>query len=239
MKEELNHLIELQAIDLQIQAMDQELAGGIADLESRQAETATKKEKSEAYSTKITDGEQRRRELEAAMEDELVHLKDRQTKLMNVQTNKEYQSLLKEIEDSKKQNKEREEEVVHLMEQAEELLQKITELNNVIKAEEDLLAEEEEKVSKDTKKVTTKKKKVEKSRTTRANKVSDSIRRRYDQLRERRNGLAVVGVTNGVCMGCYMSLPPQQFNEVLRGDQLHTCPTCQRMVYHLPPAEDN
>ena len=50
-------------------------------------------------------------------------------------------------------------------------------------------------------------------------------------LLSKRAGLAVVRTVDGVCQGCYMSIPPQQFNEVRKGDRLMACPTCQRMLY--------
>ena len=55
-----------------------------ADLEKRQSSIAEKKEQLDSHTTIIQEGEQRRRELEAEMDDEIVHIKDRQTKLMNV-----------------------------------------------------------------------------------------------------------------------------------------------------------
>ncbi len=55
---------------------------------------------------------------------------------------------------------------------------------------------------------------------------------KYDLLRDRRNGLAIVNVLGGVCQGCFMNLPPQQYNILLRGDKMLDCPSCQRMLYH-------
>ena len=53
-------------------------------------------------------------------------------------------------------------------------------------------------------------------------------------VREGRNGLAVVNVVQGVCQGCFMSIPPQKFNLLLKGDQIFDCPTCQRILYYRP-----
>lgn len=238
MKEDLSQLIALQDIDLLIKKLDDEMAADYADLEKRQASIADKRGLLNNHTSTIEEGEQRRRELEAEMEDEIAHIKDRQTKLMNVQTNREYQSLLKEIEEAKKLNKTREAEIVDLMEQAERLQQKITEQNNVCQSEEDLLNEAKGKVDELAADIDKKKAKYQKKRNTQAKKIKASLLRRYDQLREKRNGLAITGVTNGVCQGCYMNIPPQQFNEVLRGDQLLSCPTCQRMMFHQPEIEE-
>ena len=67
-----------------------------------------------------------------------------------------------------------------------------------------------------------------------ATKINTPVLRKYDMLRERRNGKAIVPVTKGVCQGCFMSIPPQQFNDILRGDKMLNCPTCQRILYHQP-----
>ena len=58
------------------------------------------------------------------------------------------------------------------------------------------------------------------------------LNNKYDILRNRRNGLAIVNVLDGVCQGCFMNLPPQQYNMLLRGDKLLDCPSCQRMIYY-------
>lgn len=238
MKEDLSQLVALQNIDLQIKKLEDEMSSDYADIETRQISIAEKREQLNIHTSTIEEGEQRRRELEAEMEDEIVHIKDRQTKLMNVQTNREYQSLLKEIEEAKKLNKTRETEIVDLMEQAERLQTKITEQNNICQAEEDLLNEAKAKVDDIASGIDKKKVKFQKKRNTQAKKIKASLLRRYDQLREKRNGLAITGVTTGVCQGCYMNIPPQQFNEVMRGDQLLSCPTCQRMMFHQPKIEE-
>jgi hypothetical protein len=36
-----------------------------------------------------------------------------------------------------------------------------------------------------------------------------------------------------------MTAPPQQYNEVRRGDQICSCPACQRILYHQSPAEES
>jgi len=238
LKEDLSRLIALQEIDLQIKKLDDELAKGHADINKRQTSITEKREKIVRHSLTIENAEKRRKELEAEIEAEVTHIKDRQSKLMNVQTNREYQSLLKEIEESKKNNKRREEEIVQLMEQVETLQKKVSDQENVCKAEEQLLLEVDEKIALLAQETKEKREKLEKTREQQVKKIPDNLRRRYDQLLAKRNGLAITGVINGVCQGCFMNIPAQQFNEVLRGEQLLSCPTCQRMMFHQSPAQE-
>ncbi|MCK9295906.1 MAG: C4-type zinc ribbon domain-containing protein [Desulfobulbaceae bacterium] len=239
MKEDLSRLIALQEIDLQIKKLDDGLANGHAEIIKRQASIAEKKEKIIKHRSTIENAENRRKELETEIESEVAHIKDRQSKLMNVQTNREYQSLLKEIEEAKKSNKRREEEIVLLMEQVESLQKKVEEQGNVCNSEEKLLTEAEEKIALLSQETQEKKGKLEKTREQQVKKIPENLRRRYDQLLDKRNGLAITGVINGVCQGCFMNIPAQQFNEVLKGEQLLFCPTCQRMMFHQTPAKED
>lgn len=232
MKEEIQNLIELQTIDLAVYKIDQKMAAGLTELDERQLEIEANKSSIGDYQEQLELGEKRCRELEAIIADEQERIKDRQTKLMNIQTNREYQSILKEIEDTKASNKHNEDEMLILIEQIESMQNKIVDITEKCAADEEKLAAESKVIKDAAAKLETKKKKIIKTRNTQAKKVNEKIFKRYETLKERRNGLAVAGVTNGVCQGCNMNIPPQMFNELLKEDSILSCPTCNRMMYH-------
>jgi hypothetical protein len=238
LKDDIAQLRELQEIDLQIIQLDAEIASGNTTLVKRKSAIEKYQEDIAALQQKIDENGKRRRDLEAELEDDLSRIKDRQSKLMNVQTNREYQSLLKETEDSKKANKRREEELVALMEHDEALKAKIEEKNNLCTGEETLFAEEREKVEDQAAKLSSKKEKIIKSRKTKSKDVPANILKKYDILKDRRNGIAVVSVTNGVCTGCFMNIPPQLINELLKEEKMHCCPTCHRIIYHQADTQE-
>jgi len=232
LKEIIANLTDLQSIDRQIRELDMEMAAGVGELDERRAQIKENRDSIVDYGERLEAGEKRTRELEALIEDDSAKLKDRQAKLMSVQTNREYQSILKEIEDAKQQNKQREEELVLLMEQTDSIRKKIEELTTLCDNEEAALVEEEEAVAARAKKLEAKKNKIKKSRNKQAKLVDSKYLTRYERLLEKRNGLAVAAVTNGVCSGCNMNIPPQLFNNLLREDEILSCPTCNRMMYH-------
>ena len=209
MKANISHLRELQAIDLKISTLDKEIAAGSAEIDNRRASLDGHKDTLAQLNAKIAANEQRRRELEAELEAEGDKIKDRQAKLMNVQTNREYQSILKETEDGKKSNTQREEAVVHLMEQIEALTAQIEEENKIMKTRE-----------------------------SKASAVSASLLKKYTAIRDKRNGLAIVPVTGGVCRGCFMNIPPQLYNDLMKEDKLISCPTCHRIMFHEVETEE-
>lgn len=238
MKEAIKNLMDLQAIDLDVQKIDGQMADGHGEL------LAIKKRIEDGFTTiddykeQFEQGDKRRRELEATLADESERIKDRQTKLMSIQTNREYQSILKEIEDTKTANLQREEELTLLMEQSELIQKKIEELGKRCTDMEAQLEEDTKRVAQEAAKLESEKSKITKTRDAQAKKVDAKYLHRYEMLRSKRNGLAVTGVTRGVCRGCNMNIPPQMFNRLLKEQELLTCPTCNRMMYHLPEIEE-
>lgn len=77
------------------------------------------------------------------------------------------------------------------------------------------------------------KREVEQSRQSISSRVRPDILRIYAMVFSKR-GNAVAEITNGVCRGCHISLPPQLYNQILRAERVFQCPNCQRIL--MPPA---
>jgi uncharacterized protein len=67
-----------------------------------------------------------------------------------------------------------------------------------------------------------------------ASQLANDLISRYELIFSRRGGTAVVEVSGGICQGCYMNIPPQLGNEIIKNDKLHLCPSCQRIIYVKP-----
>jgi hypothetical protein len=70
-----------------------------------------------------------------------------------------------------------------------------------------------------------------------ASQVTGDLISRYDLIFSRRGGTAVVEVAAGICQGCFMNIPPQLWNEIIRNEKLHLCPSCQRILFVKPVEE--
>jgi len=232
LNEEISQLTLLQVIDHIIDNIDSDIHEEQDALDTKNGELAERESSITILTEKIEALEKERRMLEVEVADEMVHVKDRQSKMMQVQTGREQTALLKEIEDGKKGVKEKEDKIVAILEEVEQLTADIEENKNLFKGETELLLEETEKVKKAIAAINKKKKTQEKKRKAQAKKLKPQLLKKYDTLRAHRNGLGVVNVLAGVCQGCFMAIPPQQYNLLLRGDQHFDCPTCQRIMYH-------
>ncbi len=235
MNEFLTQLVALQALDLQIDQIDNAVKVEQNGLDERISALAARETLITSLEEQITSEQSESRTLEAEMADKMDHVRERQSKMMQVQTGREQTALLKEIEDAKKAAKDNEEKIVVLMESTEKLTTQIEEEKNLLKGEKELVTEETEKVRKKIESINRGKKTKDNVRNKQAKEIKPSVLKKYDTLRQRRNGLAVVNVLDGVCQGCFMSIPPQKYNVLLRGDQMFDCPICQRLMYHEAP----
>ena len=232
MNELIEQLVALQEMDLVIDKIDSEIKQEQDGLDGRIASLVEREGRINEQEVLIEELEKERRTLEDEMADKIAHVKERQSKMMQVQTSREQTALLKEIEDAKKNVKENEEKIVSIMEQVENLTTKTTEEKNILKTEKSLVNEEKKKVKSVISELSKGKKTKINKRNKQAGEVNGTMIQKYELLRERRNGLAIVNVLEGVCQGCFMNLPPQKYNMLLRGDQVLECPSCQRLMYH-------
>lgn len=231
MKEEMERLIDLQQIDSEIAGFDKAIAKCEDELAKREQSIEQKQEKLATLQAKIERLSEKQKENQEEHEQATARVKDRQNKMLLVQTSREHQALLKEIEENKKLAKDTEERALQFIEQLEQLEVEAKGLNNQCKGEQDLLKKEQQSSAKEIKRLATAKKSIEGERAAKVAAVQPNYIQRYTKLIDRRSGLAVVAVQDSICLGCHMTLPPQQVNEVMKGDKLNICPTCQRILY--------
>lgn len=233
MKEEIGKLIALQEFDTELAGFDQEIERVKQELADREQVVRDKEALAVQCRQQAAKLEQSRSDIKENGAEAAERIKERQGKMMQVQTSREHQALLKEIEAAKKLIKESEEQQLQVMEEAEAEENRAAELENICKGENKLLAEETVKTEDAVKKLKTRRTTVLNKRNKLAQDIPSSRMKRYDKLLKKRKGLAVVRVMDAVCQGCFMTVPPQQYNEALKGNQLCTCPACQRILYYL------
>ena len=64
-----------------------------------------------------------------------------------------------------------------------------------------------------------------------ATKVPADVLRRYEMIRNKRQGMGMAAIKEGSCSGCFVVLTPQQVIAIQRGDEFAQCPRCQRILY--------
>jgi predicted nucleic acid-binding Zn-ribbon protein len=152
-------------------------------------------------------------------------------KLDNIKSNKEYKAALKEIEDLKKGKFLTEEKTIQLMEEIEELEKRCLEnKDSQTKLELDFKKDNHE-IEQELRALDRDLKKLEEKGRSLSEAMDRDLLKRYLFIKERKGGQAISPVIGGVCQSCHLGIPPQKFNELIRGDDLMTCPNCNRMMY--------
>lgn len=235
---ELINLISLQSVDLEIRGLmqvQQELPESMKGLESKFAEVqalAAEKQKELEEIRK----QHRQLESEMAMLDEGI-TRSRQ-RLMEIKDNIEYKAMLKEIAFKEDRKDQKETEILEVLEKIETRSTDLVSLNQEVASRQEVLdkmrAEVQAEIDEQSEKLNllqTQRQEIKKA-------ISKQLLKRYDFIREKRQGLAITEVRQGVCQACHMGLPPQKFIELQMDKELMTCPHCQRIIYFTPQEEN-
>ncbi len=159
------------------------------------------------------------------------NLKKAKERLSEVKTNKEYQSMLKEIEGIDLKNSEIEDEVLVLLEKIDQIKVGV----QIREREFDLCRQEyevkKEQIEDDLRSLDDQFSVCQQTSQDLKKQVHSDIIKRYESIKNIRNGLAVVLVWKEVCHGCHMNIPPQMYIELQRDADIRYCPQCNRIIY--------
>lgn len=227
----MNLLKDLQEIDQEISAIEATRQGYQDELSDFEADASKVQGMLDQLTDEVAVLQQAEAELQQGLLKERDNVSRVEARLPEIQTQKEYVAVLKEIDVAKKANKDVEEQMqtkkqeiavleADLQEKQDELAA-IQEKSQARGAElEKLLAESEQALLKRTH-----------TRESVAAELPASLLRKYHTLFQRRGGLALALASNGACLGCHMQLPPQQYNKLLKVEAIQTCPHCNRILY--------
>lgn len=231
MKEQILSLIKLQDIDSELKR-----------LAVRKDELPAEKEMLEEERVRFEQGiEEDRKRLEALnqahsdkekeLRGNIESAKKTKGRLLEVKTNKEYEAMLKEIESLKKRSSSIEDEIITLLEDTEKagttLKDREEERAGYIKKNERDIAKINEEI--DSIDVLLEKILAEDAKCREV--IRPDLLRKYDLIKEKRNGHAVVPAWKEVCEGCHMNIPPQLYIELQKYEKVLLCPNCNRIIY--------
>lgn len=231
MERELETLFEAQKIESMIMEGEQKLLQAPRKLKQMEDELSGIRQKIEKEKEIIEELEKERRKKEKELEGDKEKIKKLEVRLYDVKTNKEYQALLKEIESAKEANDRTEEDVLVLMDKVEDLRKDYESSAKLLEKLEKESEAERAEIEKETRSMDEVIAKLTTERDNLLSIVSENLRTIYGILCEKRGGVAVSNVKNGVCLGCNMNIPPQLYIEVTKNKQLIQCPSCNRILF--------
>lgn len=239
MNEQLKILVGLQKIDSSILLVIDQIDALPGKLEQykaplKEANDFLKKAKTQ---TELLNKKKKDKDMQLdEFQDNIDKLKSRSA---DVKTNKEYEANLKEIETFEKNMYKVEDEVLAMMEEIETFANTLKEEEIKGKEAEKAFKQEEEKLEGEKKKLFSEIEAIKAKRAGYVEKLDQQTYDRYMQLLKKLGSLAVVEVKNEICLGCNTNIPPQLCSDIKKGDDVHTCFFCNRLLYHKEDTPDN
>ena len=229
--EQIRQLVELQKIDDEIFGVRQDIEQAPLELEDLQHRHDIVEQKRTRVQDKLDHLEDQKKRLSFEIDEDSARIKKSKNKLMQVENTREYQAMLREMDSIEKINRTREEDKLTLL---EELAVQKDELA-AVEAEQKVLWEEleerkgglEARLRSGDEALAALNHKREHA----ARQIPPPVFMRYEFIRKRLEHPVIVPVSEGVCSGCHIAVPPQSFIELQRGQQILSCPNCQRLIF--------
>jgi predicted nucleic acid-binding Zn-ribbon protein len=230
-KEQLETLVALQHAEIEIRRIEQYLAGVDERVDTMNSEVKEFEDTVFLCRDGLAGLKQQYRSDENEIKVIDSQIAKSKEKLRSVKTNKEYQSILKEIDDLKRKSSDIEDRMLEHLERAEtadgELAASEAEL---VEVKKEVAAKQEEirQIAEEHRKEL---EGLQEERDDIWQRVDLKLQKFYTKAKQQGHGIAIAGIVDAVCQVCRMNIPPQQYNELLRLDSLRMCPNCQRIIY--------
>jgi len=237
MNDQLQKLIELQAIDQKIAEFDRALASIPNQIKSGQADMDAVKKELEQAREVIAGMKKSNKQLEADVQSENDHMAKIKTKLTAVKTNKEYTAILMEVDSVKEKVSAFEDKELEVMESLEEKAGELPAIESRFKEEENNFKEYKAKKEAEYERVKGELEIVNGRRQEILGTIEPKRAELYGKVRKRNDGVAVVSVRESICQGCFHRLRPQVVIDVKISEEIVECAHCYRFLYWVEESE--
>jgi len=237
LREQLEILATLQNVDREIKEKNSIKQGLLVDLQVKEKEIQAKQQEIALLAASYAEKEKLRQEKDRVLQDEGKKAVDRRMRMNRIKNTKELQALQREIDLIRQSNGEIEEDLIKVYEEIDRIKAELK-----VKEEEAAIMQTEWQQNHEAMqtKISSIDQLVSEAATLRktiASQITVELISRYELIFARRGGTAVVEVTGGICQGCYMNIPPQLWNEIIRNEKINLCPSCQRILYYKPSVQ--
>jgi len=237
MNQHLKQLIELSKIDNEIDAYEPQIEEANYKYEAILAKKKSIDSYIENLTKEIEEEEEKKKKNELHIQELSDKLEALNKKSANVKTEREMKSIQLEEEIAKEQIAFANEEIARLekiietkkeqIEAAKKSLEEIEETLEKVKAE---VEEELKQIEKSRDEIFAKKEKLIAS-------MNPKALAFYQKIRRWAKNTTVVPVEDQACMGCHMIISEKVYADVIKAEEIVTCPHCGRILY-IPKEEE-
>lgn len=231
MDENFKLILRIQSTDTRVDEITREQEGAPKEIQRLKDDLDLLEKSMEQGLSSLEDLKKGRMSLESDLELIEPKLKKSKARLNDVKSNKEYQAVLKEIEELNELTFQKEEVVIKWMEEIEIQEKECADNNKKREQSQKEYESEEKKFLQRMEELDKEVQSLHEQRLKLSREVDKDLLSRYTALKANLRSQVVVPVIDAVCGGCHLGIPPQQYNDLIRGNSLQSCPNCNRIIY--------
>jgi len=234
LREQIEILASLQNVDREIREKSGVKVVLLAEIQKKEEEIRTKCADIALFRAEWSEKDKQRQEKEQLLQEESKKATEKRMRMNRIKNIKELQALQREIDQIKLGNSQLEEELIKLLEEAESYASALRAKEEELKQLEAAWREKQGEIEAQVAGIERAVAEASALRQAIATRLNRELIERYELIFSRRGGMAVVTVSDGICQGCYMNIPPQLWNEIIKSEKLILCPSCHRILYYKP-----
>ncbi|MFT5170027.1 MAG: putative nucleic acid-binding Zn-ribbon protein [Candidatus Omnitrophota bacterium] len=230
-KDQIKKLVNVQKHDREIYQFKQELQDKPLVIEKLKNEF-------EATKAHLNELEENLKHIQVARKEHELDLKTKEDgiakadgQLLELKTNKEYTAKISEMEGMKADKSIIEEKIIISFDEADVVTVDVDKEKKILAEREKGYFENKKIIEDEIAGIESKVQEVQVLREEAIKDVDANFKTRYEQVLERKEGLAIVPVVNNSCGGCYMNVTAQMKNAIKMHTELVPCGFCLRVLY--------
>ncbi len=228
---QIKQLVELQKVDDLIFEQKQNMQNAPKDVEELRHNFEILESRRNHILDKQSHLEDQKKRLSNEIDDDTAKIKKSKNKMMQVGNEREHQAIIREMDSLERSSRAREDERVALLDELQNVNESLAEIDkeyDAIKEELDSKSSAlEETLAYGNDQLAV----LDKKRASASSGIPKPIFMRYEFIRKRLEHPVIVSVDDGICSGCNIAIPPQTYIELQQGQQILSCPNCQRLIF--------
>ncbi len=229
--EQIEQLVVLQKVDSEMITLERILEEAPKQLQSLQEKRQYLEQQQGVIQEKINVLMEQKGRIEGEIENDAQKVKKSKNKLMMVENTKEYHAMMREMDTMEKMNRMREEERSNLLADLSDLEGRKDALQKDIDALSESISSQQANLDQELAEKRARLAELDKDKRKASEAVPAPILTRYNFIRDRIPNPVIVPVSEGVCKGCHVVIPPQTFIDLQKGEQILSCPNCLRIIF--------
>ena len=234
MLQDLALALQLQAHDRKIMGLENEIATlpkHIADIEKK-LDSHTRR--LEADRAALTANQRDRKKFENDIQVNQQKISKLRDQTLQAKNNEQYRAFQNEISYAEGEIRKAEDAILDLLEKSEPLDKNVKAAELHLKKEQQQV-EGEKKLARE--RTTANQKELAEQRSERktiADQMTPKLYTEYERIRKKTKNRPIADATDGRCNACQISLRPQLFQDLRKGDQIMFCESCGRILTYNP-----